>query len=104
MKNKIGEIAGKVWKTLGEREHVNFLNLPMILEEKGEIVYQALGWLAREDKINYRSKEGKTFVSLSYDEREIFRNSLKTSPKTSPQENSLKQQAKQGNHTFLWGR
>jgi len=94
MKNKIGEIAGKVWKTLGEREHVNFLNLPMILQEKGEIVYQALGWLAREDKIIYRNKEGKTFVSLSYDEREIFRNSLKASPKTSPQENSLKQQAK----------
>ena len=38
MKNKIGEVAGRVWKTLGE---------------KGDIVYQALGWLAREDKINY---------------------------------------------------
>ena len=84
MKNKIGEIAGKVWETLGEREHVNFLNLPMILQEKGEIVYQDLGWLAREGKINYISKEGKTFVSLSYDEREIFRNSLKTPLKTSP--------------------
>ena len=90
MKNKIGEIAGKVWKTLGESEHVNLLKLPMILKEKGEIVYQALGWLAREDKINYLSKEGKTFVSLSYDEREIF----KTSLKTGTQENSLKQQEK----------
>jgi hypothetical protein len=94
MKTKVGEIAGKVWKTLGEREHVNFLKLPMILQEKGEIVYQALGWLAREDKINYRSKEGKTFVSLSYDEREIFRNSLKTSHRQDYQENSSKQQAK----------
>ena len=89
MKNKIGEIAGKVWKTLGEREHVNFLNLPMILQEKGEIVYQALGWLAREDKIIYRNKEGKTFVSLRYAEREIFRNFLKTSLKTGTQENLL---------------
>lgn len=92
MKNKIGEMAAKVWKTLGEKEDVEILRLPQILKEKGEIVYQALGWLAREDKINYHSKEKKTFVSLSYDEREIFRNSLKTSPKTSPQENSLKQQ------------
>jgi hypothetical protein len=84
MKTKIGEIAGKVWKTLGEREHVNLLRLPMILQEKEEIVYQALGWLAREDKINYITKEGKTFVSLRYAEREIFRNSLRTSPTTSP--------------------
>jgi hypothetical protein len=92
MKNKIGEISGKIWKILGEKEDVELSKLPQILKEKGEIVYQALGWLAREDKINYHSKERKTFVSLSYDEREIFRNSLKTSPKTSPQENSLKQQ------------
>jgi hypothetical protein len=90
MKNKIGEIAGKVWKTLGEREHVNLLRLPTILQEKEEIVYQALGRLAREDKVNYLSKEGKTSVSLRYAEREIFRNSLKTSLKTGSQENLLK--------------
>jgi hypothetical protein len=51
MKNKIGEIAGKIWKTLGEKEDVEILRLPQILKEKGEIVYQALGWLAREEKI-----------------------------------------------------
>jgi hypothetical protein len=87
-------MAARVWKTLGEKEDVEISKLPQILKEKGEIVYQALGWLAREDKINYHSKEKKTFVSLSYDEREIFRNSLKTSPKTGTQENSLKQQEK----------
>jgi hypothetical protein len=92
MKAKVGEIAGKVWKTLWEREHVNLLKLPMILQERGEIVYQALGWLAREDKINYRSKEGKTFVLLSYAEREIFKNSLKTSLGRDLQENPSKQQ------------
>jgi len=94
MKNKIGEMAAKVWKTLGEKEDVEISRLPQILKEKGEIVYQALGWLAREDKINYHSKERKTFVSLSSDEREIFRNSLKTSIKKGAQENSLKQQEK----------
>ena len=86
MKDKIGEMAAKVWETLGEKEDVEISKLPQILKEKGEIVYQALGWLAREDKINYHSKEKKTFVSLSYDEREIFRNSLRTGA----QENSLK--------------
>ena len=92
MKNKIGEIAGKIWKILGEKEDVEILKLPQILKEKGEIVYQALGWLAREDKINYHSKEKKTFVSLSYDEREMFRNSLKASLGQDLRENSSKQQ------------
>jgi len=92
MKDKIGEIAGKIWKILGEKEDIKILRLPHILKEKGEIVYQALGWLARENKINYHSKGGKTFVSLSYDEREIFKNSLKTSLGQNLQENSSKQQ------------
>ncbi len=94
MKNKIGDIAGKIWKILGEKEDVEISKLPQILKEKGEIVYQALGWLAREDKINYHSKGGKSFVSLSYDEREIFRNSLRTSLGRNLQENSPKQQEK----------
>ena len=88
MKNKIGEMAAKVWKTLGEKENVELSRLPQILREKGEIVYQALGWLAREDKINYHTKERKTFVSLSHEEREIFRNSLEASPKRDPRGNS----------------
>ena len=47
-----------------------------ILKEKGEIVYQALGWLTREDKKVFHKKEGKIFVSLSHEEREIFKKCL----------------------------
>ncbi len=76
MKTKIGEMAGRVWKALGEREEIAVSRLPQILKEKGEIVYQALGWLAREGKIDFHKKEGKTFVSLNDKEREIFKKSL----------------------------
>ena len=76
MKTKIGEMAGRVWKVLGERDSVAVSTLPQILKEKGEIVYQAVGWLAREDKIDFRKKEGKTFVSLNNEERERFKESL----------------------------
>ncbi len=76
MKTKIGEMAGRVWEALGEKEKVAVSRLPQILKEKGEIVYQALGWLAREGKIDFHKKEGKTFVSLSDEEREIFKKSL----------------------------
>ena len=76
MKTKIGEMAGRVWKTLGEKDEVAVSRLPQILKEKGEIVYQALGWLAKEGKVDFHNKEGKTFVSLSHEEREIFKESL----------------------------
>jgi hypothetical protein len=82
MKDKIGEIAGKIWTVLGEKQNVNISRLPKILKEKGEIVYQALGWLAREDKINYHTKERKTFVSLSHGEREMFKKSLEAFAKS----------------------
>jgi hypothetical protein len=73
MKHRIGEMAGRVWRILGEKENVDILKLPQILKEKGEIVYQALGWLAREDKIDFHGKEGKTFASLSDEERKTFK-------------------------------
>jgi Mn-dependent DtxR family transcriptional regulator len=72
MKDRIGEIAGKIWTILGEKQNVNISRLLKILKEKGEIVYQALGWLAREGKINYHTRERNTFVSLSHEEREMF--------------------------------
>ncbi len=73
MKDRIGEIAGRIWTILGEKQDVDILKLPKILKEKGEIVYQALGWLAREDKINYHTKERKTFVSLIHGGEMIVR-------------------------------
>ena len=76
MKMKIGEMAGSVSKTLGEKEEVAVSRLPQILKETGEIVYRALGWLPREGKIDFHRKGGKTFVSLNQEEREIFKRSL----------------------------
>jgi len=69
MKEKIGKTAGMIWKTLKSKEEVNVLQLPRILKEKSDIVYQALGWLAREDKINYSTKNKKNFVSLTDSEK-----------------------------------
>jgi Mn-dependent DtxR family transcriptional regulator len=76
MKAKIGEMAGVVWQVLGEKEAIDVSRLPQILKEKGEIVYQALGWLAKEGKVDFHKKAGKTFVSLNDEEREIFKKVL----------------------------
>ncbi len=69
MKDKIGETAGRIWKIMKEKEEVNISQLPKLVEEKTAIVYQALGWLAREDKIEYRIEGTKTFASLTDVER-----------------------------------
>ena len=76
MKEIIGEMAGRVWKTLGKKGRVEISKLPQILKEKGDIVYQGLGWLAREEKIFFHKKEGKTYASLNAEEQEIYKRSV----------------------------
>ena len=69
MKEKIGETAGSIWNVLKERGEVDIAQLPRISKEKTAVAYQALGWLAREDKLTYRVKAGKTLVSLTASEK-----------------------------------
>lgn len=65
MKENIGLAAGDIWKALKGHGEVNAAQLSKMLNMKSALVYQALGWLAREDKINYRVKGEKIFVSLN---------------------------------------
>lgn len=69
MRDKIGETAGGIWKILKKEGEVNVAQLPRLMNQKSTVVYQGLGWLAREDKIEYRTREAKTFVFLSEAER-----------------------------------
>lgn len=72
MRDKIGEEAGRIWQILGAKDEIDMTTLPKIMKGKGEIIYQALGWLAHEDKITYRMKAEKTYVSLNDREKEAF--------------------------------
>jgi hypothetical protein len=75
MKEKIIDAAGKTWRYLGQNGETNVSQLPKVLKEKEPVIFQALGWLAREDKINYSTKNRRTFVSLVGNELQAF-NSL----------------------------
>ena len=79
MKEKVIEAAGNTWKILGEKGELNIAQLPKTLKEEEAVVYQALGWLAREDKINYTVRNKQTFVSLVETELKAFKN-LSQSP------------------------
>ncbi len=72
MKEKVIEAAGKTWKYLGQNGETNVIALSKSLSEKPEVVMQAVGWLAREDKIHYSVKNRRTFVSLVENEVRAF--------------------------------
>ncbi len=71
MKDKIGKIAGKIWEILRKKEEVEISRFPRILNEKSDVTYQAIGWLAREDKIHYAKKGNKIYIYLTESERGI---------------------------------
>lgn len=73
MKTKVINTAGRAWRTLGEKGEMEISSLSKILNEREDIVNQAIGWLAREDKINYSTKKDKTFVSLVAKELQAFK-------------------------------
>lgn len=67
-KVKIGEDAGIVWRTL---ESKGCLTIEELKTETGldlPALFTAIGWLAREDKINFNKENGITSVRL-YQER-----------------------------------
>ena len=71
MKEDVIQTAGRLWDALEQIEDVNIRALPAILKEDPITTFQALGWLAREDKINYYTMGEKIFVSLNTIEQEV---------------------------------
>jgi hypothetical protein len=68
-KEKIGQTAGQVWEILDTKGEVGLTQLPRLLKLTSDLTYQAVGWLAREDKVAYHTKAGKVYVSLAEKER-----------------------------------
>jgi hypothetical protein len=66
MKEQIGAAAGKIWHALEKNDQVSISQLPKLLKERDVVVYQALGWLAREDKIAYETRGNATYVSINH--------------------------------------
>lgn len=69
MKEKVGDVAGAVWRVLHENDKVALTALPKLVRQNDTMAYQAVGWLAREDKIQYYTEGRITFVALAPQER-----------------------------------
>jgi hypothetical protein len=60
----IGEMAGVVWNTLSNNGPMTIAKLVKAIGEPRDSVMQALGWLAREDKIDITEESRSRVVSL----------------------------------------
>ncbi|MCL6481001.1 MAG: winged helix-turn-helix domain-containing protein [Firmicutes bacterium] len=58
---QIGETAGRIWHTLDEKGELRVSILKRQVDVPEPILYMALGWLAREDKLAVEPR-GRTFV------------------------------------------
>lgn len=74
LKEQVGKTAGQVWKYLGKNGRTTFNTLQNEFSGKvdNSLIYQAIGWLAREDKINFMPDNKETYVALTENEMKIY--------------------------------
>lgn len=64
---QIGEMAGVVWHVLDEHGPQSLAKLVKQIDAPRDSVMQALGWLAREEKISIEETSRGKIVSLRMD-------------------------------------
>ena len=64
MSNAIGETAGKVWKFLDQKGEVTLNQIKKGIKADPNLILQAIGWLAREDKLQIEKKDRFLIYSL----------------------------------------
>jgi hypothetical protein len=61
---QIGETAGAVWHALHKHGPLSLAKLVEIVGANRDVVMQAIGWLAREDKLDLTETKRGRIVSL----------------------------------------
>ena len=64
-KRQIGQNAGIVWEALNLGEALGTKQLKKMTKLKDKELYAALGWLAREGKINFQEAEDAKELIIS---------------------------------------
>ncbi|NOZ22375.1 MAG: winged helix-turn-helix domain-containing protein [Planctomycetes bacterium] len=64
MTSEIGEAAGRVWQCLNEHGEMTPSAVAKKTGLKRDVLFAGIGWLAREDKVNFRPGKRSVYVSL----------------------------------------
>ncbi len=61
---QIGEVAGAVWHALAKGGPTTLAKLAKTIDAPRDVVMQAIGWLAREGKVEIEESKRKRTISL----------------------------------------
>ncbi len=64
METTIGNAAGEIWQCLKAEGPMTLSGLVRTTKLPQPVVHMAVGWLAREDKVDFSQTKRGTFVSL----------------------------------------
>ena len=64
LKEKAGEMAGKIWNALNGTEGMTAKQLKKTAKLVDKDLFLGLGWLLREDKVSVQEVEGELFFKL----------------------------------------
>ena len=65
MLDNIGNVAGDVWHYLKENDEATVTKLTRELGETERTVLMAIGWLAREGKLDFEKRKQGTYITLT---------------------------------------
>jgi len=63
--DQIGETAGTVWQTLANQGPLTFAALMEEVNAPQSLFFMAIGWLSREDKLQFEANDGDYIVKLA---------------------------------------
>jgi hypothetical protein len=61
----VKDCAEKILRLLGREERVNILRVAEQVGERSLVVYQAIGWLAREGSVRYEQGGNQVYLSIA---------------------------------------
>ena len=61
---QVGQVAGQIWHALNDQGPQTVAQLKKKIKGSGDIVGFALGWLAREDKVDITAEKKNLKVAL----------------------------------------
>jgi hypothetical protein len=62
--DQIGDVAGEVWELLSGKNEQTLAAIKKSVDAPADVVVAAVGWLAREDKLDFRVSGRSVKVSL----------------------------------------
>lgn len=72
LKDMIGKDAGLILQILAEQGSLSISELEKLTGYRKEYIYLSLGWLSREDKINYQDKDDGLYIELNHSHTEMY--------------------------------